>query len=43
MTGVYYHFDYVGDPRSWKWINTVQLQKTVEQARCTYLFGLLDH
>lgn len=29
--GVYYHFDYVGDPRSWKWINTVQLQKTLEQ------------
>lgn len=30
--GVYYHFDYVGDPRSYKWINTIQLQKTVEQA-----------
>lgn len=29
--GVYYHFDYVGDPRNYKWINTVQLQKTREQ------------
>lgn len=29
--GVYYHFDYVGDPRDYKWINTVQLGKTAEQ------------
>lgn len=29
--GVYYHVDYVGDPRSYKWINTIQLSKTVEQ------------
>ena len=29
--GVYYHFDYVGDPRNYKWINTVQLSKTWEQ------------
>ncbi|KAF2644559.1 hypothetical protein P280DRAFT_174608 [Massarina eburnea CBS 473.64] len=29
--GVYYHFDYVGDSRNYKWINTVQLQKTYEQ------------
>lgn len=29
--GVYYHFDYVGDPRNYKWINTVKLQKTWEQ------------
>ncbi len=31
--GVYYHFDYVGDPRNFKWINTVQLSKTAEQVR----------
>ncbi|KAF2875916.1 hypothetical protein BDV95DRAFT_626300 [Massariosphaeria phaeospora] len=31
--GVYYHFDYVGDPRNYKWINTIQLQKTYEQMR----------
>ncbi|KAF2177104.1 glycoside hydrolase family 115 protein [Zopfia rhizophila CBS 207.26] len=29
--GVYYHFDYVGDPRDYKWINNIQLQKTREQ------------
>ena len=29
--GVYYHFDYVGDPRNYKWLNTVQLSKTAEQ------------
>ncbi|KAL5387530.1 hypothetical protein PMIN02_008067 [Paraphaeosphaeria minitans] len=29
--GVYYHFDYVGDSRNFKWINTIQLQKTYEQ------------
>ncbi|KAK4653830.1 hypothetical protein QC762_511520 [Podospora pseudocomata] len=29
--GVYYHFDYVGDTRSYKWINTNQLSKTTEQ------------
>ncbi|OAG02312.1 uncharacterized protein CC84DRAFT_1198486 [Paraphaeosphaeria sporulosa] len=29
--GVYYHFDYVGDSRNSKWINTIQLQKTYEQ------------
>ncbi|KAF2002039.1 glycoside hydrolase family 115 protein [Amniculicola lignicola CBS 123094] len=31
--GVYYHFDYVGDTRNFKWINTIQLQKTLEQMR----------
>jgi hypothetical protein len=29
--GVYYHFDYVGSPRNYKWINTIQLSKTWEQ------------
>ncbi|KAF2730931.1 hypothetical protein EJ04DRAFT_28389 [Polyplosphaeria fusca] len=29
--GVYYHFDYVGDPRNVKWINTIQLQKSRDQ------------
>jgi len=34
--GVYYHFDYVGDPRNYKWINTISLQKTWEQLHLTY-------
>jgi hypothetical protein len=29
--GVYYHFDYVGDTRDYKWVNTIQLEKTAEQ------------
>ncbi|KAF9730893.1 hypothetical protein PMIN01_10851 [Paraphaeosphaeria minitans] len=29
--GVYYHYDYVGDPRNYKWINTIQLSKTWQQ------------
>ncbi len=29
--GVYYHFDYVGGPRSYKWLNTVPLSKIWEQ------------
>ncbi|SPO02404.1 uncharacterized protein DNG_05077 [Cephalotrichum gorgonifer] len=29
--GVYYHFDYVGGPRDYKWINTIQLHKSAEQ------------
>ncbi|KAF6749792.1 hypothetical protein DFP72DRAFT_1073016 [Ephemerocybe angulata] len=29
--GVYYHFDYVGDPRNFKWIISTQLQKVHEQ------------
>ncbi|KAF2493893.1 hypothetical protein BU16DRAFT_573306 [Lophium mytilinum] len=35
--GVYYHFDYVGDPRDYKWINTIQLQKTAEQMHQAYM------
>jgi hypothetical protein len=37
--GVYYHFDYVGDPRDYKWINTIQLQKTWEQMHFAYERG----
>ncbi|KAJ2936125.1 hypothetical protein H1R20_g971, partial [Candolleomyces eurysporus] len=29
--GVYYHFDYVGDPRNYKWIISTQLEKVHEQ------------
>lgn len=34
--GVYYHFDYVGDPRDYKWINTNQLEKVWEQMHLSY-------
>ncbi|KAK3325613.1 hypothetical protein B0H66DRAFT_130772 [Apodospora peruviana] len=39
-TGMYYHFDYVGDPRNYKWINTIQLQKTWEQMSLAYDRGV---
>ncbi|CAA7262063.1 unnamed protein product [Cyclocybe aegerita] len=29
--GIYYHFDYVGDPRNYKWITTTQLEKVYQQ------------
>ena len=29
--GVYYHFDYVGGPRNYKWLNTVQIEKSWQQ------------
>jgi hypothetical protein len=29
--GIYYHFDYVGDPRSYKWLNTYNITKVWEQ------------
>jgi hypothetical protein len=29
--GIYYHFDYVGGPRNYKWLNTIPLPKIWEQ------------
>jgi hypothetical protein len=37
--GIYYHFDYVGDPRSYKWINTNALPKTWEQMNLALHYG----
>lgn len=37
--GLYYHFDYVGDPRNYKWLNTVSLQRTWEQLTRAYKLG----
>ncbi|QJR82830.1 glycosyl hydrolase [Alteromonas pelagimontana] len=37
--GVYYHFDYVGGPRSYRWINTVPLGKVYEQMSQAYEYG----
>ena len=38
--GLYYHFDYVGGPRSYQWINTVPLQKIWDQMHLTYDHGV---
>ncbi len=37
--GVYYHFDYVGGPRNYKWINTNQIEKTWQQMDLAYNRG----
>ncbi|WP_221312721.1 glycosyl hydrolase 115 family protein [Granulicella aggregans] len=37
--GIYYHFDYVGLPRNYKWINTNQIEKTWQQMDLAYASG----
>ncbi|MGH8146075.1 MAG: glycosyl hydrolase 115 family protein [Rhodanobacteraceae bacterium] len=37
--GIYYHFDYVGGPRSYKWIDTVQIERIWEQMHLAYAYG----
>lgn len=37
--GIYYHFDYVGDPRNYKWINTNPIQKVWEQMHLAYEYN----
>jgi hypothetical protein len=36
--GIYYHFDYVGDPRNYKWLNTVPITKVWEQMNLAYQY-----
>ena len=38
--GMYYHFDYVGGPRNYKWINTSTINKTWEQMHLSYEYGI---
>lgn len=40
--GMYYHFDYVGIPRNYKWINSIQLVKTWEQMQLAYEKGVSE-
>lgn len=37
--GVYYHFDYVGGPRNYKWINTTQIERVWEQMGLAHALG----
>jgi glycosyl hydrolase family 115 (putative glucuronidase)/glycosyl hydrolase family 115/BACON domain-containing protein len=37
--GVYYHYDYVGGPRNYKWINTNQIERVWEQMQRAYNLG----
>ncbi|WP_281336438.1 glycosyl hydrolase 115 family protein [Flavobacterium eburneipallidum] len=38
--GMYYHFDYVGAPVSYKWLNTTQIERVWEQMKLTYEHGV---
>lgn len=38
--GVYYHFDYVGGPRNYKWLNTNQISRTWEQMSLAWAHGV---
>lgn len=37
--GIYYHFDYVGNPRNYKWLNTNPLPRIWEQMNLAYEYG----
>jgi hypothetical protein len=37
--GIYYHFDYVGDPRNYKWLNTNQISRVWEQMHLAYEYN----
>lgn len=38
--GIYYHFDYVGGPRNYKWVNTCPIPKIWEQMNMAYEHGV---
>ncbi|RKN35116.1 glycosyl hydrolase 115 family protein [Streptomyces hoynatensis] len=38
--GIYYHFDYVGGGRNYKWVDTVNLASTWEQLNLCYSYGI---
>jgi hypothetical protein len=37
--GIYYHFDYVGGPRNYKWLNTNPIAKVWEQMHLAYAYN----
>lgn len=37
--GIYYHYDYVGGPRNYKWINTNPIARVWEQMHLAYEYG----
>lgn len=38
--GIYYHFDYVGGPRNYKWLNTNQIERVWEQMHLAWEHGV---
>ena len=42
-SAIYYHFDYVGGPRNYKWINTNPIARVWEQMHLAYEYGARPH
>ena len=40
--GMYYHFDFVGGPVSYRWLNTTQIERVWEQMNLAYAWGVRD-
>ncbi|ASB49099.1 glycosyl hydrolase 115 family protein [Alkalitalea saponilacus] len=40
--GMYYHFNYVGAPVSYRWHNVTQIERVWEQMKITYDFGVKE-
>lgn len=40
--GIYYHFDYVGGPVSYRWLNVTQIERVWEQMNLAYEWGVKD-
>jgi len=38
--GMYYHFDFVGGPRSYRWLNTNPIPRIWEQMHLSYCYGV---
>jgi len=38
--GMYYHFDFVGGPRSYRWLNTSPIPRIWEQMHLCYCYGI---
>jgi len=38
--GMYYHFDFVGGPRNYKWLNTSPIARVLEQMHLCYRLGV---
>jgi hypothetical protein len=40
--GIYYHYDYVGGPRNYKWLNTNLVPRVWEQMHLAYRYGAVQ-
>lgn len=40
--GMYYHFDFVGGPVSYRWLNVTQIERVWEQMNLAYAWGVED-